>query len=350
MAKVKMFLQKWIINNIGFKILALVFAFVLWLVITNTTDPVTTRTISGIPVEIVNEQLVMDGSHVYTVVSGSTATVVVSGNRSIVGNLTVSDFTATADFAELSITNAVPIHIELTGEKARYASSVTITQKTNSMIISIEEMAQLSLTVEVQFTGEAPEDMIVEDAVCSPAQVTFHAPESVIKEADKAVVQINYSEFSGDTILYKDVTVYDRDGGTMQLDEENYLDPPSVAVKITTNRIKNVPIHLDPSGAVADGYQLTDVIFSKNSISIRGDAETLNAISEIVLPSELLNIQGAKEDVSVTVDVSNYLPQGVTVYGDTGTVTVTAVIAKTEEETTTQEETTTEEETTTSEG
>ena len=67
MSKVKMFLQKWIVNNIGFKILALVFAFVLWLVITNTTDPVTTRTITGIPVQIENESMVLDGSRVYTI-------------------------------------------------------------------------------------------------------------------------------------------------------------------------------------------------------------------------------------------------------------------------------------------
>ena len=50
MAKIKAFLKKWIVNNIGFKILAVVFAFVLWLVILNTTDQETTRTITSIPV------------------------------------------------------------------------------------------------------------------------------------------------------------------------------------------------------------------------------------------------------------------------------------------------------------
>ena len=99
MAKIRKFFQKWILNNIGFKILALIFAFVVWLVIMNTTDPVTTRTITGIPVEILNEDKVKDGEHVYTIVSGNTATIVVSGNRSIIGALSAADFRATADFS-----------------------------------------------------------------------------------------------------------------------------------------------------------------------------------------------------------------------------------------------------------
>ena len=92
MTKIKAFLKKWIINNIGFKILAIVFAFVLWLVILNTTDTETTRTISSIPVTIENEEAIMDGTHVYTIESGETATVVVSGKRSVVNTLNPADF------------------------------------------------------------------------------------------------------------------------------------------------------------------------------------------------------------------------------------------------------------------
>lgn len=345
MADVKKFLQKWIINNLGFKILALVFAFVLWLVITNTTDPVTTRTISGIPVQIENEELVLDGSRVYTVVSGNTATVVVSGNRSVIGTLTASDFVATADFSELSITNAVPINVELSGEKARYASSVTITLKTHSMVINLEDMDEVAMNVEVDFTGQEPEDMIIEDAAANPAKVTLYAPESVIKQADRAVVLINYSEVTGDTTLQKTLVIYDRSGAAIELTEDTYLDTETVDVTITTSKIKSVPVYIEAYGTPAEGYELTDIAYSKNNVSIRGDEASLAGIEEIVLPGTLLNVQGAKEDVTLIVNMEEYLPYGVTFYGDTGTITITATIAKIEEQTT-EAETTTEEATT----
>lgn len=343
MQSVKKFLQKWIVNNIGFKILALVFAFVLWLVITNTTDPVTNRTITGIPVQIENEQLVLDGSRVYTVESGSTATVVISGNRSVIGNITASDFIATADFAELSITNSVPINVELTGEKARYASSVTITLKTNSMIINLEDMDSKTMNVETEFVGEQPEDIIIEDAASTPAKVTLHAPESVINLAAKAVVQINYNEVNGDTTLHKDIMIYDHNGDPIELNSDTYLEDASVDVKITTSHIKSVPLYIEATGIPATGYELSDITYSKSTVSLRGSEASLNAITDIVLPPGLLNVQSAKEDVSVTVNIEDYLPQGVTIYGDTGTLTITATIIQTETET---EETTTEEETT----
>ncbi|MBR2696041.1 MAG: hypothetical protein IKE48_00865 [Parasporobacterium sp.] len=351
MSKVKMFLQKWIVNNIGFKILALVFAFVLWLVITNTTDPVTTRTITGIPVQIENESMVLDGSRVYTIESGDTATVVVSGNRSIVSTLTASDFVATADFAALSITNAVPIEVDLVGDKARYAGSITITLKTHSMMINLENMDKETLDVEVQFVGQEPEDMVIEDAMANPVRVTFHAPESNITGEERAVAQIDYSEVTRDITLDKDLIIYDSSGNPITLGGDTYLDHPTVTVKITTSSIKSVPISIEASGQLPEGYELTGITYSKNNVSIRGDENVLSTINEIYLPHELLNIDGAEGDVTITVDVGQYLPEGVTLHGDTGTVTIVATITKKEEETTeTETETTTEEETTTIEG
>lgn len=343
MEKVKKFLQKWIINNLGFKILALVFAFVLWLVITNTTDPVTNRTITGIPVQIENESLVLDGSRVYTVESGSTATVVVSGNRSVIGNMTASDFIATADFAELSITNAVPIKVELTGDKARYSSSVTITLKTNSMIINLEDMDSLTMNVEVQYTGQQPADMIIEDAASTPAKVTLHAPESTISKTDKAVVSVDYSEIGGDVTLQKEIVLYDKNGSVIEQNADVYLDTATVELKIATSKIKTVPVILEAVGIPEAGYEVTDITYSKENVSLRGTAESLSAISEFILPQGLLNVQGAKADVSITVNLEDYLPQGVTIYGDTGTVTITATIGKIADE---ESEEATEEETT----
>ena len=317
MTKVKAFLKKWIVNNIGYKILAIVFAFVLWLVILNTTDQDMTRTISNIPVTIENESVILDGTHVYTVEMGETATVVVSGKRSVINTLTPSDFSATVNFAELSLTNAVPIHIELTGEKARYAN--------------LEDVVEQTFDVQVSLRGEPKEGLIIEDADNSPAMVTLTAPESVIARVSHISVEVDATQVQGDMQLECEPVIYGFDGRVIAQNDDVYLDYPVVTVNIMTKATKLVPLAITPVGTPEAKYTLSGISYSKSGVTLKGDAEVLEGIDTLQIPGELLNIEGAKEDVKITIDLAAYLPEGVTLYKDTGSVTITASITKEKE-------------------
>ncbi|MBO4834810.1 MAG: hypothetical protein J5483_01735 [Lachnospiraceae bacterium] len=331
MTKIKAFLKKWIINNIGFKILALVFAFVLWLVILNTTDTETTRTISNIPVTIENEAAVLDGTHVYTIETGETATVVVSGKRSVVNTLNPSDFSAVANFAELSITNAVPIKVELTGDKARYANSVTVNQKTMSMVINLEDVTERVFDVQVVFKGETPKNLIVEDASTTPAMVTLTAPESIVNRVDRIVVEVDAAEITGDVQLQLAPVIYDFNGRIVQQNTETYLNHDLITVNVTTETTKLVPISITPIGTPDEKSVLNGISYSKTGVTLKGSADVIQGIDTLELPGELLNIEGAKEDVKITVNLADYLPYGVSIYGDTSSITITASITRQKE-------------------
>ena len=77
----------------------------LWLIVLNIDDPNTSKVITNIPIQIENANAITDLNKVYTVVAGDTASVSVTGPRSIVDKLSATDFVATADFTELSTTN-----------------------------------------------------------------------------------------------------------------------------------------------------------------------------------------------------------------------------------------------------
>ena len=328
MTKIKAFLKKWIINNIGFKILAVVFAFVLWLVIMNTTDTQTTRTISNIPVTIENEEAIMDGTHVYTIESGETATVVVSGKRSVVNTLNPSDFTAVANFEELSITNAVPIKVELTGDKARYANAITVNQKTMSMVINLEDVTERVFDVQVVLKGDTPENLIVEDASTTPAMVTLTAPESIVNRVDRIVVEVDAAEITGDMQLQLDPILYDFNGRIIQQNTETYLNHEQITVNVITETTKLVPISITPIGTPDEKSVLNGISYSKTGVTLKGSADMIQGIDTLELPGELLNIEGAKEDVKITVNLADYLPYGVSIYGDTSSITITASITR----------------------
>jgi len=262
---------------------------------------------------------------------GETATVVVSGKRSVINTLTPSDFSATVNFAELSLTNAVPIHIELTGEKARYANSVTINQKTMSMVINLEDVVEQTFDVQVSLRGEPKEGLIIEDADTSPAMVTLTAPESVIARVSHISVEVDATQVQGDMQLECEPVIYGFDGRVIAQNDDVYLDYPVVTVNIMTKATKLVPLAITPVGTPEAKYTLSGISYSKSGVTLKGDAEVLEGIDALQIPGELLNIEGAKEDVKITIDLSAYLPEGVTLYKDTGSVTITASITKEKE-------------------
>lgn len=328
MTKIKEFLKKWVVHNIWYKVGALAFAFVLWLVVVNINDPTINRTITNIPVNIIHEEKVLDGSRVYTIESGETAVITVSGNRSIVSTLTAKDFIAKADFSELSITNAVPIVVELTGEAARYSGSVNITLRTNSMVISIEDMDEKNIPVEAVAKGTAPDNVFIEDVSASPAQVTLRAPKSVVKAAEKAVAYVNAASINDNMIIDCDLVIMSNQGDEIKQNNDIKLSTNTVSVQVITSVSKTAKVSIVPSGTPAEGMECTGVTYSKDSITIRGSKEVIDNIGTIILPSELLSIEGKDKDVSIKVDLSKYLPEGVIVNSEDTTITITATIAK----------------------
>ena len=58
-------------NNLGLKLLSLLAAAIIWLVVVNIDDPVSTRTYSSIPVEVINEDTITSEGKVYSVLDNS---------------------------------------------------------------------------------------------------------------------------------------------------------------------------------------------------------------------------------------------------------------------------------------
>ena len=343
MTKIKAFFKKWIINNIGYKIAAVIFAFILWLIILNVTDPDATKTISNIAVTIENEDAVLDGTCIYEIVSGKTTSITVSGSRSIISGLSSEDFIASVDFEELSTENTVLISVELTGDMSKYSSKVDITVKTTTMVINIDEITTLKVPVEVKFTGESSDNETIDSVSVTPEYVTVTAPQSVLDTVDSVVAYVDYSDIDDDTSVRSQIGIYDAEGNEVDLGSYGSVDCSSVLVEVDASYTKTVSIYMeDPDDTTADGYEFASLQYSMVTVTIKGSRDIIESIDTIEIPSALLDLTDATSNVSVSVYIADYLPEDVIVYGDSSKVVITAVV--TESETTTAQET--EEETT----
>ena len=97
-----------LIDNLGLKVIALLFAVVLWLLVVNINDPIESRTFSNIKVNVLHEEIIENQAKTWQVLDNTdSVTVVVRGKRSILERMRTEDISASADIKELMLENMV---------------------------------------------------------------------------------------------------------------------------------------------------------------------------------------------------------------------------------------------------
>ena len=74
-------------SDLLLKIISVVFAFLLWMFVINTDNPVIKKTFSDVPVDMLNEQVLDDLNQTYKIESGDTVSFTVKGKKDIVDRL-----------------------------------------------------------------------------------------------------------------------------------------------------------------------------------------------------------------------------------------------------------------------
>ncbi len=318
-------------QNLILKLISIVAAVILWVIVVNVDDPTKEVTISGITVNVLNDNLITDNDQVYEIVSGQTVTIKVSGPRSIVEAFDASDFIATADFSELSQTNAVPIKVVLSSANSAYTSKVSITSQTYTMRIDIEDIISKTYTIGTVLNGTVADGYYLDDVKLSDTSVTITAAESVIDTIATVSAVIDVTNLDEDLSTTVSLTGYSSSGNSVSLTKNDIeLSISSVDVTAKIYKTATLPIVYETTGAPASGASVSEVSISTESLSVYGSSDVLDALEKITIPSELLDIDGITSTTKFDIDVSDILPDGVYLADDeVTTLTVTVTIENT---------------------
>ncbi|MDE7430642.1 MAG: hypothetical protein K2N34_01800 [Lachnospiraceae bacterium] len=300
-------MKKILTNNIGFKLLSLLFAIVFWLIVVNIDDPVVTRTIQGIPVTTLDENVITGNSQVYKVASGNEVTITVKGPRSMVDRMTKDDFLAEAPFSEKSNVDAVPIYVSFRNSK--YDKDCEITQKTMSMKLEIENIVNKTFEININHVSELSSAYYLGKESITPQTVSVSAPESIINQIERVTVDADLSNHTSDFSMPLSIKFFTGTGSEVSMDANTSLNTSTVTYSANIYHVREVTLKCGYVGNVADGYELVDIVSEKSTIRIAGPDAHL--IDNIVLPDELLNVSRATADVSVEADIAALLPSGV---------------------------------------
>ena len=304
---------KVITNNFGLKLLAALFAVILWLVVVNIDDPKISQRFSTSVVIENSEYLTDQGKYFEVLEDTNTIVFTVTAKRSYIEKLSNTDFKAVANMENAVIDNdsgTGKVPIEVTA--LRYSSLVTISKATQNLEIALDNLAQDQFIVGVETTGTLPDDCALGEVTVSPNLLKVSGPESVVNGIDHVTASIDVTNMTADVVASVIPVLYDSDGNVVDKSELS-LNMSTVTVTVKILDIKDVSLIFNVTGTPADGYAYMDMEYEPKKIAIKGTASSLNNVTAINIPENTLDISGARDDITQVIDVTEYLPNGVTV-------------------------------------
>jgi|GEM_PF-3389762 YbbR-like protein. len=311
-------------RNIGMKLVSIAVAFIVWVTIINFSDPKVTRTLSGIPIEQRNEDLVNAENKTYVSDSPKTVSIRIYGVRSKIQDITADDFTAYIDFREMSNVNAVPVHVE--PKDAKTGEYVEITKQSMTMVTGkIEETEEDLRVVEVRISG-VPDHYYAHCTYQSTKSLKIYGSKNDIKSIALLVANVNLNE-SAKSISQMEVplTALDRNGKKIDLTDVK-IPIASILVDIAVLPVQDKEIVLDTGNiTAAKGFGIADVDYTA-TVPLAADLATLDIISKIVVPYTARDLMESVEDNSVSI--INLLPSGVYVAAESNAISVKITVER----------------------
>lgn len=295
-------MRKKLTNNLGMKIISLMLAIVFWLAVITMEDPEQTKTLE-IPVTKINEELIRENDKTYEVIEGNTVTITVRARQSILKDLTAKDFEATADFADLSFTGAVPIEVTV----LRNANQVTIEKGANTMMrVSIEDLSSVDKMVATKAEGTVITGKALGSISVEPNIIRVEGAKTTIDRISSVYAVVNVSGISDDCSFVVEPVLYDSNGNEIDSTEITFSED-SLKVNVTLLDTKTVPVKWNIDVSPADGYGIESSDYSPSEVEIAGSREFLDSIDAITLDDYVAD--GISENVEAEEDLESIVKE-----------------------------------------
>lgn len=293
-----------LLSNLGLKLLSLVVAAVLWFVVVNVENPETRKNFT-VNVTFTNEASLAEQNLYYKVNGTGTVKVTLSGKRSIIEKLSTSDISAVADLSRRE-EGKVPVDISLN----RYSGQVTPSSKQLYIAIEVGDMATNRFNVTGQTTGTPSSGHVLNSVSVSPNVITVEGPGEIVSTIDLVTATCNIDGASDDITEAVVPKFYDENGKQVDTSELT-INVTTVEVTADIQGAKSVDVNASASGSLPEGLELSGISVDPSNVMIKGEPATLNEISSIEIPDSVIDLSTITGEWTTTVDLSTYLPEGV---------------------------------------
>ena len=248
----------------------------------------------------------------------------------LASSVKATDFKAYIDLADYSITGSVPVYVELVNQEN--ASSISdIGARPSVVHVSIEDLQKKKFDLQIHQQGDVAEGYTVSSINADPTTIYVSGPESSIGRISSLGLVVNVDGMNQNTDGSGKIVFYDANGKIIQNLPNVSLSQEQVDYTVVIHKKKDLLLSVTTEGTVQNGYTVEELQISPKSISVSGSESILEGINQISLPA--LDVANAKEDVSATLRLKDYLPGGLSLAEPNSTVYIHATIKKLPEST-----------------
>ena len=322
-----------LLNNIGLKVMSLLFAIVLWMMVVNVDNPVDEETFRNVPVQVLHEEIFTAKASTYSILDGNeTVSVTVRARRKVLSDIRSNDIRVTADIRNRvsnSLSEAtLQTEVDIKGFEGDYVEAYT---NPRNIQIEIEPSAQKDFTISVETNGTPRGGNSLGKLVADPKVIRLGGAESQINRVKKVVAVVSVSGLSESQTVQAELKLFD--GDDQEVDPalfENNLGAEGLKVDVEILKTKEIPIRIEADDLrPATGYSIGKVSCVPQFVKVAGEEEKISEITEITIPAEDLEVEGISSTCEVNIDLLGYLPEGITLEDTTAnTVVVTVAVER----------------------
>ncbi|MDO5155133.1 MAG: CdaR family protein [Eubacteriales bacterium] len=315
-----------ILNHLGMKVLSLIIAIVVWVIVANVDDYKTTKQVTGIEIEFINGNAITEKNKVYEVPDGTSVDIIIKGRRKLVEKLDSKDFKAVADLSKMSITNAV--NVEVYATSSLVAKELTINYTNSAILIAVENKVEKQLPINVRVFSSVEEGYAIRNKTVTPNLITVKGAESVVNDIENVVVDVDVSHANHNLAFTGEPVFLNKMGERMDASKFEY-DVKEVESVIEILPTKKLAVRLNTSGEPKEGYAIAGIDYQPTTINVVGDAADLAYVEEITVDD--IDVSGASSTMETSINILDYLPEGIALADDNSEIMVKIMIEKLEE-------------------
>lgn len=288
-----------VVGNMVWVIVSVILATGVWYIAVTSSDPITRRQFSSIPV-----QIIQDESTVLTNTPTRFASVTIQAAQTLVSSRRADDVIIRADLTGLGPgTHTIPLEITVALPQSEEQQRIIAQTQPSQITVELEQRESFQKPIEIVIAEPPPIGFTNEAPVNDIFQVVVSGASQVVSEVVSVRGLLDLSTHQNPIEVDARLFAVDADGNRV---DDVTIDPQTVSVSVNITRRDDVKqVSVRPNilvGTQPDGYTLSTFTYTPQTIFIGGASEQLDDVNDTIFTIPI-NLQDRTSDFEVVVPV-----------------------------------------------